>query len=498
MRPIRVTPIYNKTIWAGNRLANLRGREDAGEGTSWEISVHPFAQSVISEGEYAGRTLASLIEEHHDAVLGRDIDDQDLLRCAFLDAKESLSVQVHPGEVYAMAHEKDHGKTESWYILDADPGAELVAGSDFQNADEIRSALNDGTIGDHLYRIPVQEGDFILVPSGTLHALGAGILALEIGTNSNTTYRFYDYGRTDASGKTRELHIDKSIDVVRFGQKGTVVHNPPDQGAITKRLADFPAYSVDLIDVNGDYTLDAHPETFRTLSCVKGSALLEAEEGSMELAYTESVFLPAACGSLTIHGTCRLLVGTPHPHRLMEIKEPACTAAFEQVRPEFCAETGTKKLMDISGLYQDTAGVDPETVLYDVKVISGDRSMPGALSYGLTTIYPVSINGECPFTKGHWHCDETYDEVYMGESGSGLLMYMDHDGATWCEKVFPGSVHHIKGIYAHRLINTGEEVMKVRAVWSPHAGHNYDAVAEQPFGFRVFRKNGTVEVIPHE
>ena len=498
MGPIRVSPIYDKTIWAGDKLAKIRNREWNGEGTAWEISVHPTAQSVVSDGAHQGETIASLIEADPEGILGRGVTDEDLLRCAFLDAKDSLSVQVHPGERYANEHEKDHGKTEAWYILDADPGAELTAGSDFRSKEEITAAIEDGTIEDHLFRIPVSEGDFVQVPSGTLHALGAGILALEIGTNSNTTYRFYDYGRTDAQGKTRPLHIDKSLDVVVCGQTGRKVSTPVDGQPRVKRIADFAEYSVDLIDVCGEYVLPAHPETFRTLSCVKGSAKLTEGGETMPIAFTESLFLPASCGDITVTGTCRLLVGTPKPRAFMDIREPRYVTDFSKTASDVTLSHGVKKLKDIASYYKNPEGVDPETVLYEVQCDDGDPEVPGSLSYGLTTIYPNRINGECPFTKGHWHMDETVEEVYEGESGTGLLMYMNHDGMTWCEKVFPGSVHHIAGTLAHRLINTGDVPLKVRAVWPPSAGHNYDAVTAHPFGFRVFRNGDEIEVTAHE
>ncbi|MBR4455801.1 MAG: hypothetical protein IKS32_06220 [Solobacterium sp.] len=498
MKPIRLVPIYDKTIWAGNRLAKIRGREACGEGTVWEISVHPYAQSVIQDGDFEGRTLASLIEEQKEAVLGPGVEEADLLRCAFLDAKDALSVQVHPGERYARTHSDDHGKTESWYILDADKGASLVAGSDFQNREQIAEAIETGTIEDHLTHMPVQEGDFILVPSGTLHALGAGILALEIGTNSNVTYRFYDYHRKDANGNERALQLAESLDTVVCGQKGIRIRTD-EFSPKKKRVAEFPEYTVDLIDIDGEFTLFSWKESFRTLSCVKGEAHMTMDgEDCGILHYTESVFLPAECGDLILKGRCRILVGTPRPHGVMRTESPAYNQDFSMISEGVSLSRGVKKLKDLAGYFRDVTGADPDTVLYEVQCDDGDPEVSGSLSYGLTTLYPVLINGECAFTKGHWHTDETCEEIYAGESGAGLLMLMDHDGRTWCEAVFPGSVHHIRGNLAHRLINTGEEPLKVRAVWPPSAGHNYQAVEEQPFGFRVFRKENEIKVIPYE
>lgn len=493
MEPLRLEPIYNRTIWAGQRLAHIRGRVPAGEGTSWEVSVHPSAQSVVAEGTHAGRTLASLIGEDPVGMLGADVGDADLLRLAFLDTGEALSVQVHPGERYARAHEGDHGKTEAWYILAADEGAQLVAGSDFTSADEVREALRNGSIEDHLHHFPVQEGDCVVVPSGTLHALGAGILALEIGTNSNTTYRFYDYGRRDKDGNLRELHIEKSLDVVRFGQRGTCVSTPLDHQARVRRIVSLPEYCVDLIDVTDEFAIPP-ARTFRTLSCVHGQVVLEAGAHDMELAYTESVFVPASCGGLVVKGSCRLLLATPRPRACMVLEEPPYHTDFTEQRADQNLKHSVTRLKDVAHLYSDARVMDPETILYEVCADEGDPHQTGSLSYGLTTIHPVLVGSECPFTKGHWHSDESCDEIYQGESGEGLLMLMNHEGITWCERVFAGSSHRIAGTLAHRLVNTGDTDLLVRAVWSPHAGHDYDAVASQPFGFRVFRREGAIEV----
>lgn len=493
MEPLRLEPIYNRTIWAGQRLALIRGRVPAGEGTSWEVSVHPSAQSVVAEGAHAGLTLAALIDEDPAGMLGADVEDGDLLRLAFLDTGEALSVQVHPGERYAQAHEGDHGKTEAWYILAADEGACLVAGSDFTSADEVREALRDGLIEGHLHHIPVREGDCVVVPSGTLHALGAGILALEIGTNSNTTYRFYDYGRRDKDGNLRELHIEKSLDVVRLDQRGTCVSTPLDHQARVRRVVSLPEYSVDLIDVTDEFAIPP-ANTFRTLSCVHGQAALEAGAHHMELAYTESVFVPAVCGKLVVKGPCRLLLATPRPRSHMVLEEPPYRTDFTEQRTDQNLKHSTTKLKDVAHLYADARGIDPEAILYEVCADEGDPHQAGSLSYGLTTIHPVLVGGECPFTRGHWHNDESCDEIYQGESGEGLLMLMNHEGITWCERVSAGSSHRIAGTLAHRLINTGDTDLLVRAVWSPHAGHDYAAVANQPFGFRVFRREGEIEV----
>ena len=498
MSVYKTEPIYNKTIWAGDKLARLRGRTPAKEGTVWELSVHPSAQSVVSEGKEKGRKLADLIRENPEGMLGRGIGDSELLRLAWLDAKDALSVQVHPGETYARVHEKDHGKTESWYILEADEGASLVLGSTYASREEILDAIADDTIEEGLIHVPVRAGDFILVPSGTLHALGAGILAIEIGTNSNITYRFYDYHRKDAEGRERALHVNKSLDVVNFKQSGGCVHNPLDHTPKTKRIADFPEYSVDLIDIEGMHVLPAWKKSFRTITCLSGNFTLEENGTLTELEYLRSAFISADADDIVIRGSGRVMVGTPKKRPAMECIEPLLTKDFSFKREDADVKTGVKRLKDLSDKFYDCTGADENLVLYQVNAEGGDPSVPGSLSYGLTTIFPVSVNGECAFTRGHWHEDETVEEIYMGLSGSGLLMYMDHEGKCWCEKVVPGSVHHIAGNLAHRLINTGDVPMKVQAVWNPCAGHNYRLVEENPFPFRVFKDEEGVKIIPHE
>ena len=308
MYPFRLKPIYDSTIWAGDELCRIRGVEPHSYGTSWEVSVHPHAQSVIQNGIYAGRQLKDVIAEAPQQVLGTSCTEQDLIRLAFLDARESLSVQVHPGEAYAELHEHDHGKTESWYILDARPGASLVAGCDLATKNELWQAIADGTILKHLRHVPVTRGDFICIPAGMLHALGAGILALEIGTNSNTTYRFYDYDRTDAKGNKRELHLQKSFDVVDLSLRSDASHHPYDHSGRQETLLDRPEFQVRLADVQGEWNLPADPTRYHVLSNMGADAEIRYSGETMKFACTESVFLPAACGEIAVAGNTRVLL----------------------------------------------------------------------------------------------------------------------------------------------------------------------------------------------
>ena len=185
----------------------------------------------------------------------------------------------------------------------------------------------------------------------------------------------------------------------------------------------------------------------------------------------------------------------------MEIIEPLALMNFVEGTLEgddvVC---GRKTLKDNAAIYLNTENCDMDTVVYDV--FSYNKAQPGRngdLLWGMTVLYPVQVNGECNMTRGHWHVDRDNAEFYFGITGQGLLMLMDENGKCWCEKVFPGSLHYIDGIYAHRLINTSEtETMKVGACWPVTAGHDYAATEKQPFTTRIFLKNGQIETLESE
>lgn len=309
--PLKLEPIYDRTIWAGDRLCRIRHHASDSYGTVWEMTVHPYAQSVVTNPQYHGQKLKDLIEKDPEGMLGKKCTEMDLIRLAYLDAKDSLSVQVHPDEAYAVKNENDHGKTESWYILEAEPGATLVAGSDFTDKEQIRQAIGDHTIMSHLRNVPVKAGDFICIEAGTLHALGAGILAIEVGTNSNTTYRFYDYERKDAKGNERPLHLDKSLDVVNLSSRPEVIHSPYDPNTAQKKmLLERKEFTVELVDTAGKYASRTDGNSYQVLSNMQAECLLKYDGGTMPLHFTQTVFLPAALGEYEIIGSTRILVSS--------------------------------------------------------------------------------------------------------------------------------------------------------------------------------------------
>ncbi|WP_288230566.1 type I phosphomannose isomerase catalytic subunit [uncultured Faecalicoccus sp.] len=306
MYPIQLKPIYDKTIWANDKLTSLRHIEEKGYGTCWEISAHSYCTNEVINGIYKGKTLMELIQEKPKEMLG-EVPFEKMLRLAYLDAKEDLSIQVHPHNSYALEHENDLGKTESWYVLDAKPGATLVAGTTTRDKSIIQKAVEEENLEPYLRKVDIEAGDFILIPAGMLHALGAGIFAIEIGTNSNTTYRFYDYNRVDAKGNKRELHLKKSFDVADFSLQSQKISNPYMEGQ-HKILVDCDEFVVELYDIKDTLTLDTEDKRFHTLSFVQNDAKILYGQNEIDVKYTENVFIPASLGQYTIKGNGRVLV----------------------------------------------------------------------------------------------------------------------------------------------------------------------------------------------
>ncbi|MBQ8687796.1 MAG: class I mannose-6-phosphate isomerase [Ruminococcus sp.] len=219
--PIFLKGVCKDYLWGGQKLRELFGKESDSEilAESWELSCHPDGCSVVMNGADKGLTLTEYIEKHGaENILGAHcgrMENVPLIK--LIDAKEPLSVQVHPDDAYARTHGDANGKTEMWYVLDAEEGAELVYGVNRElTREEFRAHIEDGTLEEILNYVPVKKGDVFFIPAGTLHAIGGGILIAEVQQNSNLTYRVYDYNRRDAEGKLRELHVEDAIQVTNL------------------------------------------------------------------------------------------------------------------------------------------------------------------------------------------------------------------------------------------------------------------------------------------
>ena len=217
-QPLFLQSVMQEKIWGGTRLRDEFGYEIPSDhvGEYWAISAHPHGVSVVKNGPYAGMGLDQLYAEHRE-LFGDRTEPVFPLLTKILDANDWLSVQVHPDDAYGMEHEGELGKTECWYIIAADEGAEIIYGHHAQSKEGLRQMIEAKEWDDLLARVPVKAGDFFYVPSGTMHAIGSGILILETQQSSDTTYRVYDFDRKDDQGNLRELHIEQSIDVLNLG-----------------------------------------------------------------------------------------------------------------------------------------------------------------------------------------------------------------------------------------------------------------------------------------
>ncbi|MBQ8175409.1 MAG: class I mannose-6-phosphate isomerase [Oscillospiraceae bacterium] len=309
MYPIKLTPAFKDYLWGGTRLRDDFGKDCDFDkvAESWELSCHKDGASVVANGEHAGKTLAQYIETEGKAVLGKNCErfEQFPILIKLIDAKDNLSVQVHPNNEYAQRVEGEYGKTEMWYIVDCDEGAELLYGFKKEvTKDEFASRIKDNTLLEITQSVPVKKGDVFFIEAGTLHAIGKGILIAEIQQNSNTTYRIYDYGRVGADGKPRELHIDKAVEVTDLcpAKPYPVTEAFEENGAVKRLLSKCEYFTVYSVDVAEKGCFNADETSFHNVLILEGNAELSCGDTTLSLKKGDSVFVPANCGEYTLTG----------------------------------------------------------------------------------------------------------------------------------------------------------------------------------------------------
>lgn len=311
-QPIFLTPVFQERIWGGSKLAELFGYDipNAKTGECWAISAHPNGQSVVKDGPYQGLSLGELWASHQE-LFQSDSSVFPLLT-KILDASDDLSVQVHPDDRYAGEHENGElGKTECWYIVDAEPGAEIIYGHEAKSKEQLVQWIEAGNWDGLLTKVPVQPGDFFFVPSGTIHALGKGIVVLETQQSSDTTYRVYDYERKDKDGHTRELHLEKAIDVTTIPQsykKETYDIHTKEGITITSFVSnDF--FTVQKWDVDGTASLDASSK-YTICSVIEGQGQLTISDHKYPLNKGDHFILPVSFGPYALSGSMKLIVSS--------------------------------------------------------------------------------------------------------------------------------------------------------------------------------------------
>jgi len=270
-------PVFKQMIWGGNRMAAEYGYDIPGDNTGecWAISAHANGEGVISGGTYDGVPLSTLYSEHRE-LFGNSKEEVFPLLVKIIDAKENLSIQVHPDDAYARVNENGSlGKTECWYILDCDKDATIVIGHNARNKQELRQMIEEKRWNELISVRPVKKGDFFQIEPGTVHAINAGTLILETQQSSDITYRLYDYGRLQ-NGKPRELHIEKSIDVIKCPHQDKMTENKFDTvgDATVQTMIPSPFYTVKKICLKGeaDFSMDG---AYQLFSVIEGNGSVD-------------------------------------------------------------------------------------------------------------------------------------------------------------------------------------------------------------------------------
>ena len=307
---IYLSPALKECIWGGTKLKTKYNKKSDIErlGESWELSTHKDGASTVKGGIYDGLTLNEYIEKN-EGCLGANAEKFEYfpILIKFIDALDNLSIQVHPDDAYAMKVEGEYGKTEMWYILEADEGAYIYYGVNRKiTKDEFKARIKDNTVLEVLNKVPVKKGDVFFIKSGTIHAIGKGIVICEIQQNSNTTYRVYDYDRRDKNGNPRELHIDKAIDVSTLepAPKAEI----KDINSADCTLAECGYFTVRKLNPSNGINIKITDKCFHSLIVTDGNGLLTINGQELVLTKGDSVFIPAQNGEYSINGKCDVIL----------------------------------------------------------------------------------------------------------------------------------------------------------------------------------------------
>ncbi|WP_337017362.1 mannose-6-phosphate isomerase, class I [Oceanobacillus massiliensis] len=311
--PIFLKPVFQERIWGGKKLHTEFNYDIPFEqtGEAWVISAHPNGPSIIKNGPLAGKTLADAWERHGELFNKNENNSEEYpLLVKILDAADDLSVQVHPNDQFAREVEGvPYGKTECWYVLSAEADAELVLGHHASTREELERMMDNGEWDSLLKRIKVQAGDFVYVPSGTIHAIGKGIVILETQQSSDITYRVYDYDRTDAAGNKRDLHLERSKEVTTVPHRDAEV-NPSKKtvdNLTVKTLVEEQYFTVSHWQLDGKATQKLDHD-FLQVSMVEGNAVIKVHGESYPIEKGSHFILPYGLESFELIGTGEFIV----------------------------------------------------------------------------------------------------------------------------------------------------------------------------------------------
>ncbi len=300
---VKLSPAFKDYLWGGTKLKEIYHKPCDLDliAESWELSAHPDGTSVIASGQYQGLLFTEYLKKIGSDALGSKYDPQKEfpLLIKLIDAKQSLSVQVHPDDAYALQHENGYGKTELWYVIDAEPGAGLYVGFNRDvSRQEVSQRIQEHTIMEILDFHQTKPGDVFFIPAGTVHAIGAGNLICEIQQSSNSIYRLYDYDRRDKFGNPRELHLEKALDVLDYRKYEPRFYH----GKVSCSY-----FEVSFVDADGRQHIPLSDDSFYSITCTRGAGNLKLGE-TMPIHAGETVFIPATNAVLDAEGNLSLVI----------------------------------------------------------------------------------------------------------------------------------------------------------------------------------------------
>lgn len=310
MAILKLQPSYKDYLWGGTRLIHEYNKSFQGEklAETWELSCHKDGETVISNGKETGKTLSSYIAENGYELLGTNCrkEKEFPILVKMIDAKEDLSVQVHPDDWYAAQQEGQKGKTEMWYIMDCAKDAFIYYGFSKQiSKEEFENRIQNNTLSEVLQRVYVKKGDALLIESGTVHAIGKNIMVAEIQENSNVTYRIYDYGRVGKDGQTRKLDIEKALEVTN--------RNPIVQiESFSPHLVSCDYFTVDKVFLDGIHMKSLSgfvgQDSFEHILVLDGRGNIQTSDDIQMIQKGDSIFLPAGSGKFELEGSIEALI----------------------------------------------------------------------------------------------------------------------------------------------------------------------------------------------
>lgn len=318
MEILKLIPVGKDYLWGGTKLKEKYGKklDMTPLAETWECSAHPDGPNIVANGTYKGVTLAEVLKLNPE-YLGNKCKKGELpILVKFIDAKNDLSIQVHPDDKFAKEYEHQNGKTEMWYVIEAEDGANLIYGFRHRVTEKIlRHAIETNTLDKHLQKVSVRKGDVYYVPAGTVHGIGRGLLIAEIQESSNVTYRVFDYNRTDKNGKKRELHFDKAVRVMNMNPSSDVKQIPRMvkyyPGASRELLCRCKYFEVERIQVTKGFSFLVTENSFQVLMCLNGYGQVEvmddASHKPVRFMKGETMFLPAGIGRCFVIGDTILL-----------------------------------------------------------------------------------------------------------------------------------------------------------------------------------------------